>query len=363
MSADHISDFARLEELGRRFDKAAFDFPNVDAVVVSRPDLRLELPQRQAREYLGQVARAQPADASDPDSQLAAEFGQSAKCAYEAARMAAELDWWIPPSRESIEQLGGRLYWAHGDRGYVEDESGAPADCQLWQCTLFGPPARDLTNTALRLFNHLAPDAASLILQGNWMGDKPQSGWLIYLANRREPLVVGSRRLFLHWSTFCGAPQRPMWIPVTDLNPPTKWWAARLPNVFLLSRVVIEQAINLAARAPAPTTADNGAAETTAPGGAERQQEESPSRGTDAETVLPALLSASALASRLQPPQPVDRVESFLRTFRKSHADCYVTVNSRRTNEPQYLYRTAAVWPALQERLPRWQTLGCRETR
>jgi hypothetical protein len=41
----------------------------------------------------------------------------------------------------------------------------------------------------------------------------------------------------------------PIWVPVTPKNPPTSWWAVRLVNVFQLSRVAIEQAIDFAAGA------------------------------------------------------------------------------------------------------------------
>src|SRR5262249_38933955 len=73
----------------------------------------------------------------------------------------------------------------------------------------------------------------------------------------------------------------------------------------------------------------------------------------DLPTILPALLSAPDLARAIQ--QPESRVESFLRRHRKTRKDCFVKIPARRRTEPQYLYRTSDVWPAIQERLPSWE--------
>jgi hypothetical protein len=70
---------------------------------------------------------------------------------------------------------------------------------------------------------------------------------------------------------------------------------------------------------------------------------------------LPALLSAADLARLLG--QPTERVDTFLRRFRRARGDCYIEVDNRRKNEPQFLYRTADVLPALQQQLPAWQRL------
>jgi hypothetical protein len=77
--------------------------------------------------------------------------------------------------------------------------------------------------------------------------------------------------------------------------------------------------------------------------------------GTARETTgeLPAMLSAPDLARTLE--QPVSRVESFLRRFREDHPDSFTEVDNPRKNEPRYLYRTADVWPALQQQLPNWR--------
>jgi hypothetical protein len=96
-------------------------------------------------------------------------------------------------------------------------------------------PAHDVENTARRLFNVLAEEAARLILpSGKAKGKSLLSRWLIHLAEQ-----PGSRRLYLGWPRPASTFSLPHWGPVTPLNPPTNWWAIRLSNVFLLSRDVI----------------------------------------------------------------------------------------------------------------------------
>lgn len=75
----------------------------------------------------------------------------------------------------------------------------------------------------------------------------------------------------------------------------------------------------------------------------------------EATAPLSAMLSAPDLARLME--QPAKRVESFLRRFRESHPDCYSAVDNPRRNEPRYLYRTADVWPALQQQLRTWESL------
>ena len=63
-------------------------------------------------------------------------------------------------------------------------------------------------------------------------------------------------------------------------------------------------------------------------------------------SILPVLLCASDIAKRIQ--QNVKSVTSFLTRFAVKKPDCRVANDSKRKNEPEYLYRTADVWPALQ---------------
>ncbi len=65
------------------------------------------------------------------------------------------------------------------------------------------------------------------------------------------------------------------------------------------------------------------------------------------ETILPALLSASDIASRIQ--KNSKSVTSFLSRFAERNRDCRVENESKRKNEARYLYRTAVVWPAIQK--------------
>ena len=78
--------------------------------------------------------------------------------------------------------------------------------------------------------------------------------------------------------------------------------------------------------------------------------------------LLAAPLSASELAERLNPPQPVPRVESFLRRYREEHPDCFITIDrdDRRRNEPRYRYRAGEVWTALQEQMTKWRQLDAK---
>jgi hypothetical protein len=76
---------------------------------------------------------------------------------------------------------------------------------------------------------------------------------------------------------------------------------------------------------------------------------------TELVPILPVLLSAADIAKVLR--QPKERVESFLRRFRKSNPDCCIEIGNPRRNEPRIFYRTADVWPALQEQLRKWEQL------
>ncbi len=65
------------------------------------------------------------------------------------------------------------------------------------------------------------------------------------------------------------------------------------------------------------------------------------------EAILPVLLSASDIASRIK--KNPKSVTSFLSRFAERNPDCRVEIESKRKNEPGYLYRTADVWPALEK--------------
>jgi hypothetical protein len=86
----------------------------------------------------------------------------------------------------------------------------------------------------------------------------------------------------------------------------------------------------------------------TESGAREKAPAGSPPKGTFEEESLPAALSATELAKRLN--AKYGKVESFLRRYRKKYPDCYVEAEGRRRTTAQYLYRVAEVWPVLQQR-------------
>jgi hypothetical protein len=98
--------------------------------------------------------------------------------------------------------------------------------------------------------------------------------------------------------------------------------------------------------APGEPPAGPPPADTPPAPAAEAQPSAAQATGRDAGSVLPAMLSASDLADRLGLNR--ERVESALRRFRGSHADCCLKVSGRRKNQPGYLYHTAQVLPVLQ---------------
>jgi hypothetical protein len=242
MSALQALDPARLDKLRRRFNEAAYNFPTVDAVVVYRPDPHREEAERQARSLY--VKPANPAS-----EHFAEEWAEQTRGTHEAMRRALNWEHWVPPTTSTIGELGGQAYWRRIIRDHEEPEfCGPPAGSELWECTLFGLVARDLENVAHRRFNLLAADAARLILpRSKAKGTALLSRWLIYLADRDEPIVPDARR---RYTTDARPLRKPMWVPVTPLNRPTRWWAVRLPNVFQLSRIAVEQALALAAAEP-----------------------------------------------------------------------------------------------------------------
>jgi hypothetical protein len=137
--------------------------------------------------------------------------------------------------------------------------------------------------------------------------------------------------------------------------PPTGWWsavregAAGLPDLrvpLATLREVVADLRAAAARREAPPPSP-------ALPPTNRLQALPAADTADLPTTLPALLSAPDLARVIQ--QPESRVDTFLRRFRKTRKDCFVRIPARRRNEPQCLYRTSDVWPALQERLPSWE--------
>ncbi len=250
MSATQAPDLARLEEYRGLFQKSAIEFPNLNAIVVFRPDLRRKEAEREAQKF-----HAKPPDSAPEilDSVLPEQTGDP----YAAMRSAVVWESWVPESTGNIEQLGYQSYWTRVlGAGEFPEFCGPPTGGDAWLCTLFGPPIRDVDNPALARFYMLAADAAHLILpRSKAEGKALLSHWLIHLANRPEPIVPDSRRRYLAWRPLGGVQMPPMWVPVTPQNSPSDWWAARLSNVLWLSRAAVEEALDVAAGAPAPTPA------------------------------------------------------------------------------------------------------------
>ena len=65
------------------------------------------------------------------------------------------------------------------------------------------------------------------------------------------------------------------------------------------------------------------------------------------------LLSASELAKAIA--QPTDRVETFLRRYRRNHLDCFTETTNRKANEPQFLYYADKVMDELKAK--NWPTV------
>jgi hypothetical protein len=69
--------------------------------------------------------------------------------------------------------------------------------------------------------------------------------------------------------------------------------------------------------------------------------------GTLADSLLPAMLSASDIAKLIK--RNPKSVSTFLTRYAKKHRDCRREIPTRRQNEPGFLYRTGDVWPALEQ--------------
>jgi hypothetical protein len=217
-----VADHARLDDLRRRLADAVNDFLSVDAVVVYRPDLRRKDADRLDREHGFSFAVRDPAGRAGTPSP--------------SIRFAAWAEWQIPPG-EQLDEYSGQVYRRYG----ILDAGTSPAH-EMWELTLFGPPAYNTNGVATRQFTVLAHEATRLILRGNGKGNSPCSGWLLHLADRDVPLQPSCRRKYLAWP-----PQGdPWWVPATPENRPPDWWACRLSNVFWLSQLAVEEALEAA---------------------------------------------------------------------------------------------------------------------
>src|SRR5262249_4446667 len=152
----------------------ARDHPNLDAVVVHRPDVRSEESESAARDLL-----VKPLDLTSDD--LGRDLSVQTKSIHAAITSAMDWDKWVPPGNKSIEQLGGQVYWHHFVRtGQCPDLDDPTVSGSLWQCTLLGPPVSQFGNTGFRLFDMLAARSTKLIFpQYGTNGSALLSRWLI----------------------------------------------------------------------------------------------------------------------------------------------------------------------------------------
>jgi hypothetical protein len=218
MSATQAVDpTASLKELQRRFEDAAFDHSEVEAVVVYRPDLRRSEAELHAVENLTQPYH-------DP------------YCTIEAltSRWLSEL----PPDgeREPSGTADGAAR-AVVPVGLCATESASLVDGH-WQLLLI---AHTWCDSERALLEALAGDAAALALQGKGLDISPLADWLIFLADRDERLHPAARRYCVKWSN-----HQPTWVLASATRNAGGWWAVRLPNLFALSKVAVGQAIEAA---------------------------------------------------------------------------------------------------------------------
>ena len=82
-------------------------------------------------------------------------------------------------------------------------------------------------------------------------------------------------------------------------------------------------------------------------GGTGEAEGGTPPNDGKASGIPPALLAASDIAKRIK--RNVKSVSSFLTRFAAKNQNCRTETETPKPNEPQYLYRTADVWPALEK--------------
>lgn len=243
---------ARLEDLRRRFESAAFEFPAVEAYLVFRPDLRRDEADRESRLLL--VTSANP-DSENVSQELLAET----KSIHEAMRLSIACQNWMPSGATTIEGMKLQRYFGHtlDLEGKNTVQRGARSPAERWEWGLFGPKVGDTGSAIYGQFIHLAERAVELMaLPNNSSVRRSVIRWLTHLVDEAEtmyggPPGTGPRvRWFLSWPTR-GSGLDPIWGPVTPGNTvrrPARWWVARLSRVFHVSELVVGRAIESAKR-------------------------------------------------------------------------------------------------------------------
>lgn len=232
----------RLEALRERFEAAGYDSPSLDAVVCHRSGVR----------------------------------------GAEASAMAGLLCRLFHDEGCTTCNLGGAIAaltrLAPQDRGQLTTWQHPLTAGKDWKCKLFAGDGEG--SKASPLFEELAHDAATHLLNASGDRKDRMSRWLIYLADRDEPLDASASRQTLKYHVDAwrgvpnpqgvkeqyllqrgvpvrthGAPWPPQWVPFSNHQPHREiwppdakpeactWWVVRLNNVFRLSREAIERTV------------------------------------------------------------------------------------------------------------------------
>jgi hypothetical protein len=265
---------------------------------------------------------------------------------------------------------------------------------RLYDCLAKGVPPPDGLEPAVEsgrewceryymAFRHRFPAIDSLYSPKGfpgWDGPRPCAVYAVLTMSRRVLLEAKRRRgeqIEIRWSD----------VPYESLRAITSAEASTaVTQEFAALEDCLKEEINSSSVRSNPARAEEAAAGTSVSGavGNLSCNESAPQKGdnsTDVGTptmltpgepvasattdgVLPpelleTPLSAGQLAALLDPPQPVDRVETFLRRHRKDHEDCFIPLDPdyRKRTEARYLYRPAVVWPILQEKMKAWRQL------
>jgi hypothetical protein len=229
MPSARAANIARLEELCRRFEDAAFDFPGVGAAVVSRPDIW----SAEAEHAYFEGSR------------------RWAKCTEERCREISKRH-----AHEDGERVIPGGDWLHRTVQHILSYTASDASLpplERWWFALFGPPGPPFlpAQAFVSLFEALCADAARAVGQAG-RGDRPISSWLIHLADREARLRPASRKQCVVWEQLDpNSPCRARWVPLPAANPPG-WWAVRLDNVCDLSALAVGQVIEAAGTGAGP---------------------------------------------------------------------------------------------------------------
>lgn len=155
-------------------------------------------------------------------------------------------------------------------------------------------------------------------------------------------------RVPCHWGRLFSHPE---WLEL-DAEPDDEWHREmkRLRKMVERRIAAEEEAASNSEKTTVDAPSTEPLASTGAASGADRQEK---AKGADESEdsqppdLLPAQLSAPDIATRLK--RNPKSVSSFLTRLAGKRPDCRIEVENRRRNEPQYLYRTADVWPLLEK--------------